>query len=109
MHVHSHVSLNVLIAGHHSAGFLPYISCCFNTESRLENKREGLQVHKMHYAVSIAVPIKSCFILLLPVQIQAKHVPVKPINGKGSYQHHENKLLKNHTTEETQVGCCSVL
>lgn len=84
--MHSNVSLNVLTAGDHPAGFLPYISNCFNTESGLNNKRKGLQVHKTHYTVGIAVPIKRFFMLLLAVQIQAKYMPVKPVNGKKSYQ-----------------------
>jgi len=103
--MHSNVSLNVLIASDHSAGFLPYISCWFNTESRLRNKRKGLQVHTIQYTVGIAVPIQSFFDLLLAVQIQAKCVPVNSINGERSYQQHENKLLKNHTIKETQAGC----
>lgn len=101
----SNVSLNVLIAGNHPAGFLPYISSCFNTESGLKNKRKGLQVCRIHNTVSIAVPFKSCFMLLLAVQIQAKYMPLKQVNGKRSYQQYENKLLKNHTVRETQAGC----
>lgn len=75
----SDVSLNVLFASDCSAAFLSCISSCFNTGSRLKNKRKGLQVHKTHYTVSIVVPIKSVFIPLLAVQIQAKYVPLKPI------------------------------
>lgn len=108
-HLHNNVSLNVLLASDHSAPFLPYISSCFNTGPRLKNKRKGLQEHKIHYTVSKAVPIKSFFIPFLAVQIQAKYVPLKPINSRRSYQQHENKLLKNPAVKETQAGCSSVL
>lgn len=108
-HMHSNVSLSVLFASDHSAGFLSYISSCFKTGPRLKNKRKGLQVHKIHYTVSIVVPIKSFFIPLLAVQIQAKYVPIKPINSGRSFQQHENKLLKNPAAKETQAGCSSVL
>lgn len=56
-HMHSNVSLSALFTSDRSAGFLSYISSCFNTEPRLKNKR--LQVHKIHYIISIAVPIKA--------------------------------------------------
>lgn len=107
--MHSNVSLNVLFASDRSAAFLSCISSCFNTGPRLKNRGKGLQVHEIHYTVSIAVPIKSFFIPLLAVQIQAKYVPLKPINSRRSYQQHENKLLKNPAVKETQAGCSSVL
>lgn len=57
--MHGNVSLSALFTSDRSAGFLSYISSCFNTEPRLKNKRKGLQVHKIHYIISIAVPIKA--------------------------------------------------
>lgn len=108
-HLHNNVSLNVLLASDRSAAFLSYISSCFNTGPRLKNKRKGLQVHKIHYTVSIAVPVKSFFIPLLALQIQAKYVPLKSTNSRKTYQQHENRLLNNPAVKETQAGCSSVL